>query len=473
MARFRVQFCGSVANGSIDRRARIGCQSVNPLIRQSAIYTMSIKSLIPAFALDAYHLGLSWLAAVWYGHPSKKMIVIGVTGTNGKSSTCYFLAHALEASGKKTGMTSTALFKIADKEWTNDTKMTMLGRFRLQKLLRRMVSAGCKYAVVETSSQGILQHRHREIAYDACVFTNLTPEHIEAHGGFENYKQAKLELFRHTASLPQKIIGGIEIPRFAVVNADSEHAETFAGAGLSPVIRFGIRNRADVSASDIHDAMDHVSFSVGETSFRLNTSGEVMVENGLAAIATAEALGFSRQAIADALAKTPGMPGRYEAINDGQPWNVIVDYAYEPAALGRLFDHIDRFKGDGRVIHLTGSAGGGRDVGRREIIGRLSATRADVTIVTNEDPYDDDPDEIIRQVADASVAAGKKDCETLFRISDRRKAIQKAMELACPGDTVLITGKGNEPVMAVAGGRKEPWDDREEARRAVRGRGEG
>ena len=426
-----------------------------------------LRALVPAPALDAYHRALSWLAGFIYRHPSREMVVIGVTGTNGKSSTCYFLAKALEATGAKTGMTSTAMFKVADDEWINDTKMTMLGRFALQRLLRQMADRGCRYAIVETSSQGILQHRHKDIAYDICVFTNLTPEHLEAHGGFENYKRAKLELFTHTVGLPAKTIDAEPVPRFAILNADDEHSKDFALKQFDHVFWYGVHHDGDAVATNIHASIDHVAFTVGTVDFSIQTPGEVMVQNALAAIATAEACGFPRQDIADRLASAKGIPGRYESIQEGQPWHVIVDYAYEPAALGKLFDYVDRFKGDGRVIHVTGSAGGGRDVARRDVIGRLSAKRADITIVTNEDPYDDDPRSIIDAVANGSASAGKKEGENLFRINDRFEAIRKAMSLARPGDIVLLTGKGSEPVMAVANRKKIPWDDREAARKAI------
>jgi len=427
-----------------------------------------LRKALPSGFFDVYHRILAWSAAFVYQHPSRDIIVIGVTGTSGKSSTCYFLAKALEAGGAKTGMTSTAQFKVADCEWTNDTKMTMLGRFRTQKLLREMVNQGCKYAVIETSSQGILQHRQKEISYDMCVFTNLTPEHIEAHGGFEQYKKAKIELFRHASSLPPKSIEGVAVPRIAVLNRDDEHAKDFALPGFDRIVWYGMEDGADVRAIHVNEAIDRVAFTVGETAFNVHTPGRVMAWNALAAIASAEALGISREALAERFNAIQGMPGRYEFIKEGQPWNVIVDFAFEPTALEKLFDFVDRFKKDGRVIHVTGSCGGGRDASRRAVIGRLSAARSDITIVTNEDPYDDDPRAIIDDVANGAAKAGGREGETLYRINDRREAIQKAMELANAGDFVLITGKGSEPVMAVAGGRKIPWDDREEAREAIR-----
>lgn len=430
-----------------------------------------LRKITPAWAFSCYHRTLSWLAAMWYGNPSRELIVIGVTGTNGKSSTSYFLSKALEANGAKTGMTSTAMFKIADREWTNATKMTMLGRFQLQKMLRQMVDAGCTYAVVETSSQGVSQHRHRHIAYDACVFTNLTPEHIEAHGGFENYKNAKIRLFLHTVALPPKVIHEKTISRFCVLNQDDPFSKDFAKAwGDHQVFWYGLHEGSDCSASELRLTADRISFVANGTRFELKTPGEVMVYNALAAISTAQAFGMPLQGISDRLASIKGMPGRYESIDEGQDFKVIVDYAYEPAALGKLFDFAQAMKGTGRIIHLTGSAGGGRDIARRAVIGKLSAERADMTIVTNEDPYDDNPERIIKQVADAAALHGKKEGETLFRITDRRLAIEKAMDLAKPGDIVLLTGKGSEPVMAVEDGKKVPWDDREEARRALRAR---
>jgi UDP-N-acetylmuramoyl-L-alanyl-D-glutamate--2,6-diaminopimelate ligase len=428
-----------------------------------------LRKITPTWAFDAYHHALSTLAAAWYGHPSRELIVIGVTGTNGKSSTCYFLSKILEDGGAKTGMTSTAMFKVAEKMWTNSTKMTMLGRFQLQSLLREMVNAGCSYAVVETSSQGIVQHRHRAIAYDACVFTNLTPEHIEAHGGFENYKKAKIELFRHTASLPRKRIKDQDVKRAEILNADDVHAKDFVVKGFDETVWYGLRAGA-LRATDIKEELDGVRFQVDGTSFHVKTPGRVMVENALAAIAAAQSYGVSFEDAARFLSDAPAMPGRYESIDEGQPFRVIVDYAYEPVALEKLFDFADEIKRGRRIIHITGSAGGGRDVARRDVIGRLSAKRADITIVTNEDPYDDDPQSIIDAVAKGAIAGGKKEGESVFRILDRKEAIEKAISLAQNGDAVLITGKGSEPVMAVAGGKKIPSDDREMARAVLRSR---
>lgn len=424
------------------------------------------KKLIPEIWLDVYHSFLAKISAIWYGNPSNKLIVIGVTGTNGKTTTAYMIAKALEAGGVKTGCTTTAVFKVAEKEWLNDTKMTMLGRFALQKTLKQMVDAGCKYAVVETSSQGILQHRHKQIAYDVGVFTNLTPEHIEAHGGFENYKRAKIELFKHIASLPPKVINGQTVQRAFVLNKDDEHAKDFTVKGPQ-VIWYGTDD-ADLVVQGVQETVEGVKFELRDSSFeiRLQLLGRVNVYNALAALAVAKSLNVNLTEAASKLESIKNMPGRFERIDEGQPWQVMVDYAPEPESLRRLYEDL-RILQSRRIIHVLGSCGGGRDVARRPILGKMAAQNAAIVIVTNEDPYDDDPMEIMRQVAGGAKEGGKIEGENLFLILDRASAIQKAMDLAEPGDLVLMTGKGSEQRICVANGKKMSWDERNAARQAI------
>lgn len=460
----------------------------------------AVKRFVPAGILDTYHRSLAWAADTWYGHPSRSMVVIGVTGTNGKTTVAYLIAKALEADGAKTGCTTTALFKVADREWLNDTKMTMLGRFKLQKLLREMVTAGCRYAVVETSSQGIVQHRHERIAYDVAVFTNLTPEHIEAHGGFENYKRAKQELFAYTASLPAKVLQGQTVPRAFVLNADDVQAKDFAVAGVNDVVWFGTADASDVRASEIRETASGITFRLvdvrrpepvaGSTAMThdhdgplasvqpkkvqqdmgdvdMKLMGRVNVMNTLAALGVVKALGLPLDRASQALEAVPCMPGRFERIDEGQPWAVMVDYAPEPESFKRLYEAVAPIRRT-RTIHVLGSCGGGRDVSRRPVLGRLAAEKADIVIVTNEDPYDDDPRQIIEQVAQGARDAGKRDGENLHLVDDREQAIELAMETAQPGDLVLMTGKGCEQWICVADGRKVAWDEREVARKAIR-----
>ena len=424
-----------------------------------------IKNAVPRSWKQIYHLALAWLAVLVYRNPSKKLIVIGVTGTNGKSTTSLMIAHALEVGGNKTGATTTAQVKIGKEVHDNTSKMTMPGRFALQRLLREMVKAGCTYAVLETSSQGLEQHRHKGVNYDVAIFTNLTPEHIEAHGDFEAYKKAKIKLFKYTAKSSHKKIDGKEVLKIAVLNAGDKHAADFEVAGFDKVVWFGKGSKYE--PMKVKDSLDGVSFKVGKDLVKLKTPGLPNTWNASAAIATADVLGVPRAKSIAALGKMNPLPGRFEVINEGQPWSVLVDYAAEPVALGHLYQAAQAYPHK-RLIQVIGSCGGGRDEARRPILGKLSGKLADVVIVTNEDPYDDDPIEIINSVAKGAKDAGKKEGKDLFLIEDRKEAINKAMQIAKPKDLVLLTGKGNEQWICVAGGVKLPWDEREVAREAIR-----
>lgn len=431
---------------------------------------MSILSVIrkhtPAPMLSAYHLALAMLANVKYGHPSDALMVIGVTGTNGKSSTVNFIAQILSNLGYKVGYTSTAGFNIAGKEVANAMKMTMPGRFVLQRLLRQMLDAGCTHAVVETSSQGLIQYRHIGINYDVAVFTNLTPEHIEAHGGFEKYKKAKGILFDRLGKLKRKKIGGKIVPKANVVNADDEHAPFYAAFAADRHLDFSFGgDHAECS----EESADHligsvrypspsgVIFGVNGVDVTLPLLAKFEHKNALAAIAAVVAAGVPLKEAMEAASKLRSVPGRFERIDCGQPFMVIVDYGYEPYALLALYDSLPEHAG--RIIGVHGSAGGGRDVARRTEVGRVAAEHEDIVVVTNEDPYEEDPRVIIEAVAKGARDHGKVDGTSLFMIDDRREAIAFALAQAKAGDVVLVTGKGSEPVMAVKGG-SIPWDDR-------------
>ncbi len=425
---------------------------------------------MPQPILKAYHLLLALGAAFWYGRPSEHLTVIGVTGTKGKSTTVQYVGRLLEHAGYKVGWTSTAGFKVGDREWANAKKMTMLGRFQTQKLLREMVDAGCTHAVVETSSQGVDQFRHAGINYDMAVFTNLTPEHIEAHGGFENYKKAKGKFFAHVAGMGKT----------CVVNIDDEHAPYFLSfpfekkfgygfAGKTPAMDAVRQNFVPVLATDLILSGQGSTFSVDGHAMQVRPIGLFNVYNVLAAISVCRAIGFSWEKIEKGIAALLPVPGRLEFIDEGQDFSVVVDYAYEPAGLQACFDALRLLKRH-RMIHVLGSAGGGRDVARRTVLGAMTAKESDIVIVTNEDPYDDDPRIIMDQVAEGAMRMGKEEGIHVFRVLDRQTAIDQAVALAKPGDLVLLTGKGSEPVMAVARGKYIPWDERAAARRALQKR---
>jgi UDP-N-acetylmuramoyl-L-alanyl-D-glutamate--2,6-diaminopimelate ligase len=435
-----------------------------------------LRKFIPKFILSWYHLGLAHLANFIYGQPSEKIIIIGVTGTNGKSTTVNLISKILEEAGFKTAISSTVNFKIGDREWLNDLKMTMPGRFFLQKLLSDAVKTGCQFAIIESSSEGILQHRHMGIHFDAMVFTNLTPEHIEAHGGFENYKKAKREYFSHLQNLPHKIIAGKKIPKIIAANLDDPHGCDFMLYHVDKKISFGKNGDLKIKGSDLSLTEQGISFNVNGTKFNLRLKGIFDFYNALAAVALTSGFDVELNTAKLALEKIPNVPGRMELIEEGQNFKVLVDYAPEPEGIRQLYATVKSWpdyakastgKPHKKIIHLLGSTGGGRDTSRRKILGQLAGTNADIVIVTNEDPYNDNPQEIIHQVADGAVEAGKIIKENLFRDPDRRNAIAKAFSLAKEGDLVMLTGKGAEQKMAVRNGYI-PWDDREVAKEELK-----
>ena len=433
-----------------------------------------IKKLIPKPVFQAlqpmYHFMLGYLAALRYGRPSNKMVVVGVTGTTGKTTTVYLAAEILKSAGLKTGYISTAMFSDGEKERLNDKKMTMLGRFFTQKLLREMVKNKCGAAIVETTSQGITQFRHRFINYDILVFTGLYPEHIEAHGGFENYKKAKGKLFAHLKNCPHKKLGGKEIAKTIIVNADDEHVEYFLNFQADKKLTFGIKNNsAEIKAQNISSNNKGLQFSINNTQFNTSLLGEFNVINSLAAISAAKAIGIPMEKIKVGLERVAGIPGRLESIDAstmlGTSFTVIVDYAFEPNAVAKLYETVKNMLHN-KIIHVLGSAGGGRDKARRPKLGKLAGEKADYVIITNEDPYDEDPMEIINEVS--AGAENKTENINLWKIFDRREAIKKALELAQENDIVLVTGKGCEQAICVANGEKISWDDRKVIRELLR-----
>jgi len=421
-----------------------------------------IKKLTPKFLIKIYHLLLAKIAALVYCYPSRKMIVIGITGTGGKSSTVYLLAKLLEKAGYVVGATSTVFFKVAKWEKINDKKMTMLGRFQTQKLLRSMVKAGCEVAIIETTSQGIEQYRHLDIDYDIVALTNLYPEHIEAHGGFENYKKAKGKLFAALSGTLKKL--NFKIPKTIIVNSDDEFASYFLSFQADRKITFGMNKKQfegtqEIIAQNVDVGGGGIDFNIENNNFKINLLGKFNVYNALCAISIARALGLDWDKISSATSAMTNIPGRLEFIEEGQDFKVKVDYAFEPKAMAGLYETVKMIPHD-KIIHVLGSAGGGRDTARRPELGKIAAENANYAIITNEDPYDEDPASIINAVAEGALKAGKLINVDLFAILDRREAIQKAISLAKKDDLVLITGKGSEQAICVANDEKISWDDR-------------
>jgi len=431
-----------------------------------------LRKHTPKKLLKMYHYTLAKLSSAVYGNPSGKLIVIGVTGTNGKSTTVNLLGRLLDSPNSKTGFATTANFKLGDKEWINETKMTMLGRFQLQKFLSQMVKEGCHYAIIETSSQGIEQYRHLGINYDYVIFTNLTPEHIEAHGGFENYKKAKGKLFSHLTSQPRKLFRGREIEKKIIVNLDDPYAHYYLQFPADRKIGYTLEDKASNEVEIIY-TMKNLGISERGMSFNfegveLNAAllGKFNAYNLAAALSVAIEEKVDLERLKKLVNGLSGVPGRMEFINEGQNFSVLVDYAPEPESVKNLYEAIELFPHN-RLIHVLGSCGGGRDVARRPILGQLAASKAELVVVTNEDPYDDSPEQIINEVAQGARDGGKEEGKNLFIIQDRAEAIRRAISMAQPGDLVLITGKGCEQFIMSKNGTKIAHDDREVAREAL------
>ncbi|HHH12427.1 MAG TPA: UDP-N-acetylmuramyl-tripeptide synthetase, partial [Candidatus Moranbacteria bacterium] len=422
-----------------------------------------VKKALPSswlkFLRPPYHYLLSFLAALLYGFPSRRMLIIGVTGTTGKTTVVYMIARMLREAGIKTGYTSTAMFGDGEREWLNERKMTMSGRFFTQKILRKMLENGCKAAVVETTSEGIVQFRHRFIDYDLCVFTGIYPEHIQSHGSFDAYKAAKLELFAHLARTRVKEFPAGEIfPKTIVANADDGHYREF--------IDFPVERKIGVSHPAVEFSEKGVSFVFEGEKINLSLLGEFNAFNAALAAAVGRAAGLSVAQIKKGLESIEGIPGRLERLVISPKVTALVDYAFEPVALEKLYQTVGVFGAD-RIIHILGGTGGGRDRDRRPVMGALAAAKADAVIVTNEDPYDEDPRAIIDEVfAGAVENSRKKEGKDIWRIDNRAEAInfglRKALEMSSAGEKVLvlITGKGCETSICVRDGEKIPHDDR-------------
>ena len=405
-----------------------------------------VKRLIPRKLFKKiqpiYHYMLALLSALIYRFPSRNIKVVVVTGTKGKTSTAEIINAILEEAGYKTALAGTLRFKVGDQEERNLFKMTMPGRFFIQNFLRRAVNAKCDWAVLEMTSEAAKVFRHKFIKFNALVFTNLSPEHIESHGSFENYKNAKLSLARALASSSKR-------PRILVVNADDPHGKDFLACDADIKKTYSIKD-----AEPYKIEKNKTVFTFEGAPLEAHLYGIFNVSNMLAGITFARALGISNDAIRHAIQKFKGIRGRVERVNVGQDFDVIVDYAHTVDSLEKVYGV---FKGT-RKICILGGTGGGRDSGKRPAMGRVASTNCDKIILTDEDPYDEDPKKIVNDIL-AGIEKGKAEI-----IMDRRQAIAKGIKYAKKGDAVIITGKGTDPYIMQANGKKTPWDDADVAR---------
>ena len=415
-----------------------------------------LKKFIPLFLLNWYHWSLPMFGALLYRFPSKKIKVIGVVGTDGKTTTTSLIVSILEQAGYKVASISTIRFKIGDKEWKNTLKMTMPGRIQVQQFLKDAVRTGCQYAVLEVTDEGIKQHRHRFIDFKTAVLTNITPEHIEAHGSFEKMRAENEKLFQITKKVH-------------IINLDDENAKYFLKYPAKKKYLYKIKNQK--SKIKITNQNSKVLEVIENFEFNLKLLGKFNIYNALAATCVGLSQGVSLEICKKALEKIEGVLGRMEVVIR-EPFTVIVDYAHTVNALEKVYQTIQQIKKqDAKIIAVFGSCGGGRDRWKRPEFGKIAAKYCDEIILTNEDPYDENPSQILSQIKSgiqntkhpASTRcqgeAGKIQ-NTIYEIIDRREAIRKALTLANPGDVVIITGKGREPWICVANNKKIPWDDK-------------
>ncbi len=397
-----------------------------------------LKKIIPNFIFSTYYYLLVLLGAIIYRFPSQKLIVIGVTGTNGKSTVVHLITQILEKAGHKVASISSIKFKIGQQEEQNMLKMTMPGRFKLQKFLHKAVKNNCEYAVLEVTSEGIKQHRHQFINFDIAIFTNLTKEHLEAHKGFENYKRAKAKLFKSLIKNKHKKIKEKDIKKISIINIDDKNANYFLKFKPDKIYTYGIENK-------------EASITPEKIDFQVSLPGKFNIYNSLAAACVGFSQNIQEEQILESLKEVRMIPGRMETVIS-KPFKVVVDYAHTPDSLEKVYKTLGK-----RLICVFGSCGGGRDKWKRPEIGKIAEKYCEKIILTNEDPYNENPNQILSDIESGFSQANSK----ILKIIDREKAINKALSLAKEENTIIITGKGSEPWMCVANGKKIPWDDRE------------
>ena len=424
----------------------------------------ALHKILPQPLVLFYHYALAVLGQFLYGFPGQKLIIIGITGTKGKTSAAHFVWSVLNAGGIKTGLISTATISLGEKTFPNPWHMTMPGRFKIPSLMSKMLKKNLTHLVLEVTSQGLSQYRASGISFDIAIFTNLTEEHLEAHGGFAKYRQAKKILFESLQkSLPKKWLGK-PVPKTIIVNADDPHGEFYQNSWAEQKITYSLEGPSDYQAKILSpengDAGKN-SFVVNQETYQINLPGEFNVLNTLPAIVVGEIFALPKEQIKNGLENLKFIPGRMEEIILGQSFKIFVDYAHEPAGLTKVLNFGRKLAGaENKLIVLTGGQGGGRDKRKRAIMGEIAGKMADYVVVTNEDPYEDDPEEIIKEVGQGSIRTGKKLGKNLFFESERLNGLKKALSLAQKNDVIIVAGKGAEKTMAIKG-KLIPWSDHE------------
>ncbi len=417
---------------------------------------------LPYIEVDDVHIALANLACAFYGNPATQLSTIGVTGTDGKTTTCNLISALLDAADKSNGLMTTANFKLQGQEWENTTRQSTLEALEIQQMLHAMVETDVKYAVIEATSHGLELQRVRGCAFDIGVVTNITHEHLDFHGTIENYRRAKAHLFE---MLDPSCDKGLGIKPIAILNRDDVSYEILKPYCSVPILDYGLDKSAAIRAADVQLDANSTRFRAilpgAEINIETQLVGQFNVSNCLAAIATAYAVGVNPADIARGLAGVTGVTGRMEHIDVGQPFTVIVDYAHTPDSLEKVL-RILRPLTAGKLLVVFGSAGE-RDIQKRPIMGQIAAQLSDFFVITDEDPREENREQILREIAVGAETAGKHDGRDFLCIADRTQAIAAAFHRARASDTVLLAGKGHEQSIII-GREKIPWDDRRVAR---------
>ncbi len=407
------------------------------------------------------------LAAAYHDFPARRLVVIGVTGTDGKTTTSTLIHRILqEATGGRAGLVSTLSAELGDVSADTGLHVTTPSAPQVQAYLARMVANGLTHAVLEMTSHGLAQGRLQGVDVDVAVLTNITHEHLDYHGSFENYRAAKGRLFAMLGESSRKP----GQPKLAVINADDPNAEYFAAFPADRVVRYGLRQAADFRAADVRFMPDATRFRLERQGLELVTAlvGAFNVYNVLAAAAVGYSLHFNPNNIWAGIEAVRAVSGRMERIHEGQDFLALVDFAHTPNALDNALTAArTMLPGRGRVIAVFGSAGL-RDREKRRLMAEVSARKADFTVLTAEDPRTESLADILEAMAAGCASQGGVEGETFIRVPDRGEAIFRACQMARPGDLVIVCGKGHEQSMCF-GTIEYPWDDRHALRAALRG----
>ncbi|MFQ5813362.1 MAG: UDP-N-acetylmuramoyl-L-alanyl-D-glutamate--2,6-diaminopimelate ligase [Anaerolineae bacterium] len=437
-------------------------------IRRGAAAVVSERETsisVPYVLVPDSRQALAYLAAAFHGYPARKLRVIGVTGTDGKTTTVELVRSILAAAGHRTGMISTVEALIGHEHYATGFHVTTPDALQVQEYLAQMVEAGTEYAVLEATSHGLAQHRVTACDFDVAVVTNITHEHLDYHKTFEGYREAKARLFRSLASSFRKP----DTPKTSILNADDSSFEYLRPIPADHYLTYGLEQPADVTARDVVCTPAATTFTAvtpqGEFAVQTVLPGLFNVYNVLAAIAVGVSQALPSEAVQGGIRAVRGVPGRMERIVLGQDFTAIVDFAHTPNALQRALETV-RGMTAGRVIVVFGCAGL-RDVAKRPMMGEIAGKLADRVVITAEDPRTEDLDTIMAQIATGCERAGRREGEDYWRVGDRGEAIEFAVKMARAGDLVIVTGKGHERTMCF-GTTEVPWDDREVVREAIR-----